>query len=309
MRRWRVGTVSIGILLIVLGVVMLAAQLKQKAILDMLLTWWPLVLVLIGGEILDYVYTAKEPEPRIKYDAFSMFLVFVILFCSICAYAITASGAVERFTRMADSRVMELEIPVQGMTVDGAIRRIVVFASGGKLDIKKSSTAEAVSFGQAAIYAADRQEAEDLLKQIQTGIHREGDTLFIQYLSPAWQGNYKPYVSTLRHTLLLPAGIDVEISGSGHYQLAIESQAIDQNWFIKGTGEIDVTVGTSTELAIDVLIKDSYQLRGNVNWDVKEILDDPAGGNPLYQGHLKWGEGGGNLNIILEWGTITVNEI
>ena len=139
MRRWRVGTVSLGILLIVLGVVMLAAQLKQKDILDMLLTWWPLVLVLIGGEIPYYVYTAKEPEPRIKYDAFSMFLVFVILFCSICAYAITAGGAVERFIRMADSRVMELEIPVQGMTVDGSIRRIVVFASGGKLDIKKAA--------------------------------------------------------------------------------------------------------------------------------------------------------------------------
>ena len=64
MRRWRVGTVSLGILLIALGIVLLAAQLKQKDILDMLLTWWPLVLVLIGGEILVFVYTAKEPDPR-----------------------------------------------------------------------------------------------------------------------------------------------------------------------------------------------------------------------------------------------------
>ena len=309
MRRWRVGTVSLGILLIALGIVLLAAQLKQKDILDMLLTWWPLVLVLIGGEILVFVYTAKEPDPKVKYDVFSMFVVLVILFCSIGAYALTATGAVEKISWIADSRVITVEMPVQRITVDETVKKIVVSASDGKLNIKKSSTAEVVSFGQAAINAADRQEAEDLIKQNQTYIHREGDTLFLEYISPDRQGNYRPYVTSLRHTLLLPAGIDVEIRGSGYFQLDIESQTIDQNWFIKGTGEIDVTVDASTELAIDVLIKDSYQLRGNVNWTVKEILDAPAGGNPLYQGHLKWGEGGGKLKVILEWGKITVNEI
>ena len=300
MRRWRVGTVSLGILLIVLGIVLLAAQLKQKDILDMLLTWWPLVLVLIGGEILVFVYTAKEPDPKVKYDVFSMFVVLVILFCSICAYALTATGAVEKISWIADSRVITVEMPVQRITVDETVKKIVVSASDGKLNIKKSSTAEVVSFGQAAINAADRQEAEDLIKQNQTYIHREGDTLFLSIYHRTGRG-ITDHMSLHSGTLLLPAGIDVEIS-SGYFQLDIESQTIDQNWFIKGTGEIDVTVDASTELAIDVLIKDSYQLRGNVNWTVKEILDAPAGGNPLYQGHLKWGEGGGKLKVILEWG-------
>jgi hypothetical protein len=38
MRKWRVGTLSLGILMIVLGVVMLTAQFKQVTILDTLLT-------------------------------------------------------------------------------------------------------------------------------------------------------------------------------------------------------------------------------------------------------------------------------
>jgi hypothetical protein len=78
--------------MIVVGVVMLAAQFKQVAVLDMLLTWWPLILVLIGGEVLWHVYTSKEQEPKVKYDVFSIFIIIIMLFSGVGMSALTATG-------------------------------------------------------------------------------------------------------------------------------------------------------------------------------------------------------------------------
>lgn len=90
MRKWRVGTLSLGILMIVLGVVMLLAQFKQMTILKMLLTWWPVILVLIGAEILVQICTAKEQQSKVRYDVFSIFMILAMIFFSVGMYVFMA---------------------------------------------------------------------------------------------------------------------------------------------------------------------------------------------------------------------------
>lgn len=309
MRRWRVGTLSLGVLLIVLGVIMLAAQFRQVVILDALLTWWPLVLVLIGAEILWHVYSAKESEPRIKYDVFSMFIIFIVVFCSIGAYALTATGVVEGISWMVQSSIMSVEVPSQRTAVDEGIERIVVYVPRGKLDIKRSSTAEVVSFGQASVNVTDRQEANALVEQSTAAVHREGDTLFVQFVSNNWSGDFKPGIREIRHTLLLPSNVDIEISGSDYFNLNIDGRALAGDWLVKGSGTVSVIVTHGADLAIDAQVKEPDQLGGSVNWQIEEMSTASENQRPAYKGSVAWGEGKNSLRVMIDGGEIAVNPI
>lgn len=309
MRKWRVGTLSLGILMIVLGVVMLAAQFKQVTILDMLLTWWPLILVLIGVEILVQVYTAREEQPKIKYDAFSMLIIFIMVFFSIGMYALTSTGVIERITWIVESSIVRADIPSQRISVDEGLKRIVISAPRGRLDVKKSSTSEVVVFGEAVVNAANNEEAIALAEQNMAITRREGDTLFVQLLSTTWSGDFKPGIREIRHFLLLPTGIEVEINSPGYFNLDIDGEAFGRNWLIKGRGSVNITAARSSDLAIDAQVRGMGNFGGNANWEIEEKPNLHIDGGPAYEGHLKWGEGTNRVNIILDGGEIVVNEI
>lgn len=312
MRKWRVGTLSLGILMIVLGVAILAAQFKQVTILDMLLTWWPLILVLIGVEILVQVYTAREEQPKIKYDAFSMLIIFIMVFFSIGMYALTSVGVIERIAWAVESSFVPADIPSQRINVDEGLRKIVVSAPRGRLDVKKSSTSEVVVFGEAVVNAANNEEAGALAEQNMAITRREGDTLFVQFLSTIRSGDFKPGIREIRHTLLLPPDIEVEINSPGYFNLDIDGEAFGRNWLIKGGGSVNITAARSSDLAIDAQVGDMGNFGGNVNWEIEEksgLNTDRGPVYAVYEGHLKWGQGTSRVNIILDGGEIVVNEI
>lgn len=309
MRRWRVGTLSLGVLMIVVGVVMLAAQFKQVAVLDMLLTWWPLILVLIGGEILWHVYTSKEQEPKVKYDVFSIFIIIIMLFSGIGMYALTATGVVEGISWMVQSSVMPVEVPSQRIELDESVKRVVVSAPRERMEIKKTSSPEVVIFGQATVNAADTEEAKFLVERCRVVTHREGDTLFVQFPSNSWPGEFKPSIREVRHTLLLPSDVDVEVSGSNYFILDIDGEAIGRDWVIKGSGNIRITVAGGADLAIDAHVRSSGQLGGNANWEVEEPESLKPDKRVMSKGYLKWGEGSGKVAVILENGEVVVNEL
>jgi hypothetical protein len=89
MRQWRVGTFSMGILLVSLGFVLLVSQVIGISVIDQAIKWWPAILIILGLEVLIHIYTSNQEEPRVKYDVFSIFLVFMIMLFSIAAHFAT----------------------------------------------------------------------------------------------------------------------------------------------------------------------------------------------------------------------------
>lgn len=88
MRQWRVGTLTMGIILIVLGIVILLSQFNNASILNILLKWWPLSLILLGCEVLGYIGFSKSGDERVLYDGFSIFLIIIILMVTMGAYSL-----------------------------------------------------------------------------------------------------------------------------------------------------------------------------------------------------------------------------
>jgi hypothetical protein len=104
MRQWRVGTISMGILLIVVGSICLLSNFTGSYIMiKTLLNWWPVVLILLGIEVLIYSLFLKEDSPRIRFDGFSIFIIMLILFLCCTAYVFQGlinSGHVEWFINL-----------------------------------------------------------------------------------------------------------------------------------------------------------------------------------------------------------------
>lgn len=89
MRRWRVGTFSMGLTLILTGVILFVGQVVDINYAFEILKWWPVILILLGIEMLIYLHFSKEEEPKIQYDGASIFIVVLLIVVSI---GVTAVG-------------------------------------------------------------------------------------------------------------------------------------------------------------------------------------------------------------------------
>lgn len=87
MRKWRVGTISMGILLIATGILLLLSELKGISGAMLILRWWPVILIILGLEILAFIFLSKDDQPKIKFDGLSIFLTIMIVLISTGVYA------------------------------------------------------------------------------------------------------------------------------------------------------------------------------------------------------------------------------
>ena len=53
-------------------------QSKGIQVLDTLTAWWPVLLIILGAEVLLYLLFSKKEQSFIKYDIFSIFFIGVL---------------------------------------------------------------------------------------------------------------------------------------------------------------------------------------------------------------------------------------
>lgn len=83
MRKWRVGTISMGIMLIGTGIILLLSQITGINGAEKIIKWWPIILITLGLETLAYIYFSKEENPKVKMDVLSIIsVIFILLVCS-----------------------------------------------------------------------------------------------------------------------------------------------------------------------------------------------------------------------------------
>lgn len=95
MKNKRVGTISMGIVLIFFGILIFISQVSSFSAIEMFIKFWPGILIILGLEILYYVYTNKSEETKIKYDGFSIFIVTVILILNMFIYGLMETGVMD----------------------------------------------------------------------------------------------------------------------------------------------------------------------------------------------------------------------
>lgn len=80
-RRWRVGTLSMGLSLLFLGGLVMASQWKGADVFETTLAWWPIIFILLGLEIVIYTLWFRG-KGKMYYDVLSvLFVGFLALWC------------------------------------------------------------------------------------------------------------------------------------------------------------------------------------------------------------------------------------
>ncbi len=76
MRTHRVGTVTLGIGLIVFGLLFIARIIIKSITYELTFNLWPVIFILLGSEILVGYFMDKEG--KMIYDKAAIFLIFIL---------------------------------------------------------------------------------------------------------------------------------------------------------------------------------------------------------------------------------------
>ncbi|MEN6350815.1 MAG: hypothetical protein ABFD08_15645 [Syntrophomonas sp.] len=259
MRQWRVGTFSMGLLLLFTGVGLLYAQVNTAPVANIIFKWWPVILVVLGIEIVVQGYLNRNGETKIKYDVFSIFIIFLIIMAGLGLQAASEFGLAKYVQEniIADEYYLRTD---REIALDKNIEKVLVEARRCScLNIKTAVGDSIICSAQAGIRAQSRAEGQQILQErVQINTRRSGNTLYLT-LSYSGANNYDNSFS-----LVLPERLAVELEQGG---TALQlSGLLNNDWIIKGDGDTDITLPSQSDLLVSALAPNPLNLKGNLDW-------------------------------------------
>ncbi len=223
MRTWRVGTISMGISLVGLGLVLLVSQIADMNLTTILLSWWPLLFIILGAEILFYIYFSRKESSFVKYDILSILFVGLLGTTGIVLILLTSSGLMDQVRAAVNSEEKTVNLPGFNQKAGKGIQRVVLDSGPYPLTIESGKDEEVSIFGT---YGERVMEDDDsLLNKAEDYllVERNGDTLYISFKDlPIQNGLLDSGTMNLKATLIIPAELAVEIDGT-KYRSCLEA--------------------------------------------------------------------------------------
>ncbi|SET73184.1 hypothetical protein SAMN05421676_107110 [Salinibacillus kushneri] len=206
MRQWRIGTFSMGLLLILLGVTLLVANFGNEKVVKMLLVWWPVILVVIGLEVLIYLFSSKEKMPFLKFDVLSIVFIGLIGFAGISFYMASSLGIVDEVKAAVSEEVHTGALPMTEHKVPDHIEKVVVFSDFARPEILAHKNDNLVIFGSyKTTMSDDAFESKDVAQIVEAG-----NTLYVQFFPGDYQSGLVNQRNQIQPKLSLPETVDVE---------------------------------------------------------------------------------------------------
>ncbi|WP_168123069.1 hypothetical protein [Paenibacillus sp. HB172176] len=153
-RIWRVGSLSMGITLMLMGTA-LAVSIWQDAKAYELLLWVaPIVFILLGAELLLHLKLSGSRHTMLRYDWMSVFFVGCIGFASLVLAFLMSTGLFDQFKAVLQTTQRTVIVNTDKITVPGEIKKIVVQAVDS-VTIEESDSREAQLMGQIRYWSAE----------------------------------------------------------------------------------------------------------------------------------------------------------
>ena len=216
MRRWRVGTFSMGLLLIAVGIVLFISEIKGLQGAEQIIKLWPIVLIILGVEILAYIFLSKEEHPKIKFDGFSIFIIIIIIFLSSGAYVFNnlinsayGSRIVTNIMGYKYSTVITKNITINSENKT----KFYLENSSGNIDIEETNGKNIEIEALINIENNDEKYAKDIADNIIEIIKDKDIKVKSKYTSNFFR-NEKINNIKIDYLIKIPENMDVDVSNS-----------------------------------------------------------------------------------------------
>ncbi|PLS05644.1 hypothetical protein [Neobacillus cucumis] len=265
MRTWRVGTFSMGASLIFLGLFLFFSKFLDLKLVQILTAWWPILLVVLGGEILVYLFLSRQEQPVLKYDFLSIFFVGIIGMAGIAFAVLSSTGVMGKVEEVMAREVRSYDLPAFSYKTDDSIKRVVVKSVGYDMTIEATEAKEVSMFGTYRVESAKKtallKSAEDIITA-----NQKGDTLYLNFkMLPDEMGPFHSQ-GLVAATILIPHDLKLEVVGSND-SLSLKPRTMINDWNIESTSAVTVDVLKNSNLKVEAMGVE--QLRGK-EWKVSE---------------------------------------
>lgn len=304
MKTKRVGTITMGIVLIALGVIMFISQINGRSALNLAIKLWPLILILLGLEILYFRYISKDEGLIIRYDILSIFLVMVILFTNLGLYALTEVGLISRFQRMVMSEHFTYPMNINEFNVDSTVEKIVIYGQNrGALTIRAGEDNRISGTVTVDVNASSQEEAKRLLDTEYINYRRVGNTVYISVLKTI-NGRFEGYhIQPYDLTLNLPKNIDLEVKDSNNLDIIFDD--FENNLVLDGIYNLKIRLSANGNAKVNTYVTSEDKLMGSIKWNISNSNNNDQ---LITKGEYIQGTGE-NLIKIINCGNVAVDEI
>ncbi|QYR19271.1 hypothetical protein KZ483_15095 [Paenibacillus sp. sptzw28] len=210
MRKWRVGTLSMGLSLILLGIILFASQWKGMQAFDAFIAWWPVIFVLLGLEIIVYLFFSGKENSVIQYDFLSLFFVGVICLGCFGFTLLTSIGATEEIRSMLRVTEATKDLPTVKEALGDGVRKVIVQSSNQDIKIDKSADRSVQVFGTFRERIKAGEQPVPLDKNQIVSLHSTGDTMYVQIKQLPSKSGIDSYYPWMNVTVVLPRDVQVE---------------------------------------------------------------------------------------------------
>jgi hypothetical protein len=295
MRTWRVGTFSMGISLVLLGLILFLSQFLGFDLITVMTSWWPILLVVLGIEILVYLFLSRRESPALKYDFLSILMVGLIGTAGIGFAAVSSTGLLGKVEEVMARENQTFDLPNYSYHLNDNIKRIVLNSEGYHMTVEASSEKEISLFGTYQVESAKRQK---LIKNAEDYVaaNRKGDTLYLTIKS--LPNDAGPFFSQANATatLILPSTIKLEMTG-GNQSVSLKPRYLSNDWTIDHCSSVFVDASENSNLTLSAVGIESVTGKDGM-WKESESVSKgetvmPSLKNAVYQS----GEGQYHINI------------
>lgn len=296
MRMWRVGTVSMGAALVLLGVLLLFTQVFQIDISTILFSWWPVLFIVLGLEILVYLVINRNDQTLVKYDIFSILFIGFLGTVGIGLAVMSTLGITDHVSAAISSQEETKDLPEYHQASVENISRVVLDTGRNSIDIEGTMLNEISVFGTYRTQLATNQtliekESDYLL------VNQKGDTLFITFKDLPEERGWNYSYSSMSATVLIPSDMEVEVRGTNN-SIRVRPRTINADMFIENVGYVEFHLPTSSDAYIEAW--NVQQLQSNrLEWTIeKESKAENEWDSPKKSGNLTIGEGHFKINVM-----------
>lgn len=128
-REWRVGSLSMGITLILIGTAFAVSIWQDAEAYELLLWVAPVVFILLGVELLIYLKSSGKTDTVIRYDWLSVFFVGLLGLGSLVLSLLMSSGIYDEIQRELNMTARTAYVESGKVEVPKEIKTIVVQSS------------------------------------------------------------------------------------------------------------------------------------------------------------------------------------